>query len=439
MSDHGGPPNPQRPGTKGPKIGGRRRILVLTLLLSILLVVWWSQPSLSRANSQQQDARSRLLTEARTEEHWIVADIGNGIAEMMAFGATGQTPALARMQFRSGRGSRPSEYQFEMRLGGSHSPLVQTRIAVADYLWSPENFAPMARQLMREWRPGVTGMRSPVDLEMFTRLTTPTPDALVREDKRLSEALTTFPHDAELHEEAALLIGSFGLRHAAASFYDVRRALSRMTAHLAMARALRSERGPAGDLAEAILNTLVGRQRDALAILQRLQQSTGTGAGVPVEANAIWARALTMRNTGDYRKLDQPEQASLLERLEYVRALRSSIDSITATAFIEKVSPEKLAEWSEIILSDSFSVGEGHIWAERAVDWEMEEIATAYRQYHGQRLEDNEWSSALNAPIEHISQEEQGPAAPGRPGVGVMGRIAPTAALPGDQDHVGLV
>src|SRR6185369_14779354 len=117
----------------------------------------------------------------------------------------------------------------------------------------------LSRQLLREWNPGMMGSRSPVDLEMFGRLTTPTPDALVREDKRISQALTQSPLDAELHEEAALLIGSFALRHAAACFYDVRKELSRMTVHLAMAHVLSDTRGSCGDLAEAILNTLTGR------------------------------------------------------------------------------------------------------------------------------------------------------------------------------------
>ena len=253
-------------------------------------------------------------------------------------------------------------------------------------------------------------MRSPVDQEMFLRLTTPTPDALIREDKRLSEALTKSPLDAELHEEAALLIGSFALRHAAATFYDVRRELSRMTGHLAIARALGDGSGPSGDLAEAILCTLAGRQSAALEILQRLERNAGTNAGLPLEANTIWNRALAMRNTGDYRKLDQPEHASLLERLEFVRALRSRVNSAAASAFLMSYPTEKLAEWSNVVLAGDFSVSEGHLWAPRAVTAEVDEIATSYRHYHGKHLEKNEWSSALNAPPEHITQAGSEPA-----------------------------
>ena len=408
MSNNGDPATPRIPAKKALQMRRRLRFLLLLLFASALLVVWCSQPAQVTAQPKEQVFLSEAATRVRTEEHWIVADVGNGIAELIAFAATRRTPALARMQFQSGQGNKPNEYLFEMRLGGSRAVPVQTRFVLADYLWSPESFTPLARQLMREWLPGVRGTRSPVDLEMFVRLTTPTPDALVREDKRLSEALTQTPHDAELHEEAALLIGSFALRHVAGSFYDVRRELSRMTAHLALARALSDERGPAGDLAEALLNTLVGRQSAALEILPRLEQTAGTGAGVPLEAKAIWTRALTLRNTGDYRKLDQPEQASLLERLEYVRALHSSIDSTTASNSLTTFRAEKLAEWSELILSDAFfSVGEGHLWAELAVKLEIDEIASAYRQYHGKPLEDNEWSAALNAPAKHIMQEGQ--------------------------------
>ena len=196
------------------------------------------------------------------------------------------------------------------------------QLDVSNYLWDPANFSGLAKQLIGLRNGVAPSPRSATDPEIFQRLIRPTPEVLVREDKRLSEALTQTPLDPELHEEAALLIGSFALRQAGACFYDVRRELSSLTAHLAIARALDQNSGPCGELAEAILSTLCGRQSAALEILQRLERNRDTKAGLPLELNTIWNRALTMRNTGDYRKLDQPEHASLLERLEYVRALR---------------------------------------------------------------------------------------------------------------------
>jgi hypothetical protein len=397
-------------GNETPSRGGQRRFLLLLLVLTGLFVVWWSQPSRVTA-AGTQGAQNFLpigSTQIAREEHWVVADIGKGIAETIAFASTHQTPEFARMQFQCGESHKPGQYLFEARLGGIHAVPVQAQVTLADYLWSPDNFSPLVGQLMRQWNPSITGIRSPVDLEMFVRLSTPTPDALAREDRRLSEALTRFPHDAELHEEAALLIGSFALRHAAASFYDVRRELSRMTVHLALARALSSEHGAAGKLAEAILNTLAGRQSVALEILSRLEQNAGTGAGIPSQAHVIWARALTLRNTGDYRKLDQPGQASLLERLEYVRALNSSINSTTASDFLEDFPAENLAEWSEIILSDSFTVGQGNLWARRSFERELDEIATAYRQYHDGPIDERGWSAALNVRADHVAQDSQG-------------------------------
>lgn len=408
MISSGTPAIPQPSVTQTP--GGRRvRILVLLLLLVGLLYVWWPPPARLAATSQRPAPLPDFFSQIRTEEQWMANDIGKNIAELLAFAATRKMPALAGMQFQSRRGGRPKDYVFEAKLRG-HPASAPTQLTVANYFWSPENFTVLARQWGGEWSGGATSARSPVDQEMFLRLTKPTPDALVREDKRLSEALTKFPLDAELHEEAALLIGSFALRHAAAAFYDVRRELSRMTAHLAVARALSGQSGPSGDLAEAILCTLVGRQSAALEILQRLERNAGTAAGLPLAANTIWNRALALRNTGDYRKLDQPEHASLLERLEYLRALRSRVDSSAASAFLMTFDVENLAEWSNIVLAAGFSVSEGHLWAPRAMRAEVEEAAAAYRLYHGRQLEKDEWSSALNAPAEHITQEGNEPA-----------------------------
>ena len=71
---------------------------------------------------------------------------------------------------------------------------------------------------------------------------------------------------------------------------------------------------------------------------------------------------------------------------------------------------ENLAEWSNVVLAAGFSVSEGHVWAPRAMRAEVEEIAAGYRLYNGRQLEKDEWSSALNVPAEHITQEGNEPA-----------------------------
>ncbi|MEY2563991.1 MAG: hypothetical protein QOH88_2184 [Verrucomicrobiota bacterium] len=394
--------------------GNRRRIRVLLLLLLMAGALYsWGHKPVPMLPSAPLVTKQVLLpagsNQFRTEEEWMASDIVNAIAEMIAFAATGKTPAEAGVAVRSSKGARAQEYIFEASVG-EHSAPARTQLVLTNYFWAPENFVTLAKGLASKWSPNVVRPRSPVDREIFLRLTTPSPDALVREDLRISEALTKSPLDAEMHEEAALLIGSFALRHAADTFYDVRRELSRMTAHLAIARASGEESGPCADLAEAILCSLAGRQTGALEIMQRLERHADASAGLPLVAQTIWNRAITLRNTGDYRKLDQPEHATLLERLEYVNALRYRIDSAAASAFLVRHPAENLAEWSNVILAGNFSVSEGHLWAGRALRAELEEIAAAYRNYHGHTLAEGDWTRALNTPAEQILREENQPA-----------------------------
>src|SRR6266513_4674998 len=110
-------------------------------------------------------------------------------------------------------------------------------------------------------------------------------ETVIREDKRLSTALTENPLDPELHEEAALLIGSFAMRESAGStFCDIRRCLCKMTAHMALARAVRQNPGACGTLAEAILCSLTGRETPAFALLDQLQQKAAAGQDIPAKA-----------------------------------------------------------------------------------------------------------------------------------------------------------
>ncbi len=80
--------------------------------------------------------------------------------------------------------------------------------------------------------------------DFIIALTNPTAETLIREDKRLSAGLTSDPLDPELHEQAALLVGSFAMRESAGfSFCDLRPYLSKITAHLAIAKAVRPQLG----------------------------------------------------------------------------------------------------------------------------------------------------------------------------------------------------
>jgi hypothetical protein len=226
---------------------------------------------------------------------------------------------------------------------------------------------------------------------------------------RLSDELTKQPLSAKLHEEAALLVGSFALREADLDFMDTRRALNAMSAHLALARAATAVKLTAcGRLAEAVLCSLIGRQTDAIAMVDLIQQRANQPNELSVETAQRWARALKIYNSGDYRLLDQPDKGSLLEQLEYFRALRYRVNSEAASAFAEKNSLERLAEWSARVMAGATSVGDGHLWAGRALTTELEECAAAYRNYHGQSLARDNVASALNARWRSMDRTDTG-------------------------------
>ena len=152
-------------------------------------------------------------------------------------------------------------------------------------------------------------------------------------------AISQNPLDPDAHERAALLLGAFALRDAAGRSTDVRPALCRLTSHLAVAAALRGAREPgvAGRLAEAVLVTLVGRERDALARLDALE------VFAPTREVRAWARALRLRNTGDWRIAIDARDLTLLERLEEFRALVAGQDDGAALAWLDRRRPEPVA------------------------------------------------------------------------------------------------
>jgi hypothetical protein len=100
-----------------------------------------------------------------------------------------------------------------------------------------------------------------------------------------------------------------------------------MTAHLTLAQALSRQplSGPVHALAEAVLLTLMNRQKDALA-------KTAAFASVP--ELEVWGRALRARNTGDPRELAAIQRDSLLEQVAYFAAVSRSAEATLASEFL---------------------------------------------------------------------------------------------------------
>jgi hypothetical protein len=191
-------------------------------------------------------------------------------------------------------------------------------------------------------------------------------------------------------------VGAFALREASNFFGDVRPALSRMAAHMAIARALRHGEPMSrdGELAMVVLTDLSGLQRDALDMLD-----TYHGVPAPGSPDRAWIRALHLRITGDWRQHHAGEDETLLERFEYARAIRERLGIDAFLDYVDTIPrrDEALADWHRLALRDSeVSVESGGRFAATSVDSELREAERVWSVLHGSTIDPETLVPALN-------------------------------------------
>lgn len=184
------------------------------------------------------------------------------------------------------------------------------------------------------------------DAKLLAALTDLRADVLIGEAQRISDGLESDMLDPAAHEQAALILGAFALREAAGRFSDIRPEAARITAHLAMAHALRAGAGVglAGRYAEIILSTLVDRQREALSRIDALAKDADS-------AQRAWLGALRLRATGDWRAMVDAKGATLLERLELFRARTERLSTDVTSSEFQEHPAERIADWGRLVIS----------------------------------------------------------------------------------------
>lgn len=185
----------------------------------------------------------------------------------------------------------------------------------------------------------------------------------------VSARLSESPDHPGLHEQAALLLGTWGLTEEAGYFTDLRQLLCRMTAHLALARQLRGDGEPTLDGRWAVLlfDYHRGLRVDAWKKLTVLRE-----AG---ESPRPWCRAMDAFIRGDWRTLDGNRSISLLEAMAQCRALRFHHSPEAALALAEE--HEALGShpyWCRSLLAKRPSVEHGHLCREFALPLEFQQI-----------------------------------------------------------------
>ncbi|MGH9218617.1 MAG: hypothetical protein ACRD1W_04915, partial [Vicinamibacterales bacterium] len=303
------------------------RLIILLALVGVFAWTLYTRGIVGRFGG----SAATLATEYKTEHEWAIREIALDIEEMAAF-ADHRSPG----------------------------PLPQALPAVP---WEPDTFLPMAEGLFGDIS------RASIDndvVEVYPALTALDVPTLIESSKIVSQQLAANMRDAHTHESAALVIGAFALREAADLFTDVRWSLNRMTAHLAVAKALRGSdpRSPDGELANVILLALANHQARALKELGRL------GTAAPPEPLNAWIRALHIRITQDWRPLSEPAGASRLEKLEFFRARRATVRRQRAMPVVEMLAEPVAADFARIAQDSVVGVEDGNEFITPALDLE---------------------------------------------------------------------
>lgn len=306
------------------------------------------------------------------EEQWMISEIAGSIGALTTMArhpanVSAEDFAVRIVSVNEKQGSGASLQPLEARLViGRDTP--EQRLVAHDYLFSPRSWAPVAAALVPHREPGLAARLLPDDKLLETLLDLRA-TVLERENQRVSNALVQDSSDPVANEQAALVLGAFSLREAAGSLSDTRPAMARMTAHLALARAVVGPREPglAGSYAEITLLSLAQRQRDAIDAIEGLER------GNPSSAQRSWLRALRLRNTGDWRVMPETRGASLLERLERFRARRHRLSIDATNPELRKEAAEPVADWGRLTLFGEQNVEACGVFGSSLVSQNMQE------------------------------------------------------------------
>ncbi|MBX9723612.1 MAG: hypothetical protein K2X81_19565, partial [Candidatus Obscuribacterales bacterium] len=317
------------------------------------------------------------------EQQSIVDAIGRDIASMILFANSAASITDKAVDFAAKQESpKTEELNFSLKLDKT-GEILNRSVNLVDYVWEPANYAPWAVQIMEKFNLKANNSSDDAVAKSFVEsLSNFDSEILAQENTRVSSDLSKNPLDASMHEQAALLCAMFGLRESASCFTDVRLWLNRVSAHLSMAKALRSNGNysDAGKLAEIAMLCLCKREAQAVATIDKMLAEKNS------ETMKSWLRALKIRATADYRIADLPI-ATVVERLEHGRALADSLGSDNLTDQLKKGKRTGPAiDWIRIGMRGIGSVESGHLYAEPAVTAELADFSEELKLYTGKSI-----------------------------------------------------
>jgi hypothetical protein len=359
----------------------RKRIEIAVLVLLAVVLGFYVR---DRLGMRMGGTTSSLESELETEEDWMLHTILRDIAVTASYARGTPIDGIDLTIDRLPTGALTLPVAIvNVRLGDVS---VQNReVPLERSFWNPGNYAGLAGELLGE---GVGNASASDGGAALRALLDPQPSVLCAENDRISARLASNVRDPSAHEEAALLLGAFGLREAAYGFNDKRFVLLRMTAHLAVARALRGGAlpGTAGTAAEAALLALAGRQADLMDTLERLPRDSDDAQS--------WRSALYMYSTDDWRT-PAPAQGLLVQLMRF-RAYAAALGTSNAIDRMPEAAESKLPDWGRILTWHSSRDVSVRGFIESQLARELAEVQEVGR-LHGKELRSpREGTAALN-------------------------------------------
>ena len=330
--------------------------IALLVVLAIAVVVWFQRGAPNPLASRRLGADAAALDTAyKSERAWAIREVTADISEMARKGSS-----------------------------RSDAPAVTETMP-----WHPDLLVPYAASQMGSAGDAKANENEPVD--QHDKLLPMSVDAILKSSVTVSSALARDMANPRAHEAAALTLAAFAMREAAEGLSDTRWALNRMTAHLAMAQALRNGRPASldGQLAAAALLALSDRQKTAMSALDAVAASTPEAAA--------WQRALRMRVTQDWTMLAEPAAATRLEKLEYFRARRATLCCLRASQDLNDIGEPVVADFGRIAASKSLTVQDGNNFVDDGLAAEIGELAYVYRLMHQRELPQELPADIVNA------------------------------------------
>lgn len=375
-------------------------LLVVSLLAAGLAGGCKPKPSAGSANSS-----AYFATPFQSESQFVVEAIVSDLAEQMCYATSHRLPGKEGFSVTATEKPDPPVdspvYEVRIRLGPNQSE-VKMEVSINGPIWSPAVYQSLAGELGRAV--GLSGGHpsKPDDTTLLSRLADGTAETIEKENQTLSAALEKDFRNPDLHEAAAMLLGAFVSREHSGNFFEIRSPLSRMTAHLAMARFLRGTDAGSlnGRVAEAALLTMIGAEVPALERLKAIGTQDAPAA-------AVMVRALRALNTGDYRPLNDVTDRSPIESAAWFWALAHYTSTTAAWRNLSDEQKQSI-DFVRIANQMGYSVEIGHALLEASLPLELQEISAVYEQSHHEELARGAVAKALNALPERCFSESGG-------------------------------